>query len=413
MHTFESTVSHRKPPGRAKRPAPWRIALLANLKDEYEWELDAPQDAGAEFDRKETVEAIAEALERDGHWVHLCRADHSLVESLANLRPHICFNIAEGVQGDGREAQAPALCELLGIPYSASRVVAHAISLDKTQTKRIWKSAGLPTPDFQEFRSSKDKLDPALKFPLFVKPAREGTGMGVDHGSLVTDERELRARVDWILKSYRQPALVESYLPGREFTVGFIGNPGSPKSRRRPWLYGASGYHVFPILELDNSSSVSPGIYGNAAKSLDIGDNGAPEYLCPAVIPQKLAEKMIALTIAAAEAIDAKDVSRVDFRLDAAGEPYLMEINTLPGLNPAVSDLCIMAASEGITYEVLITEILYLAAERTGMPFVRARKSSADQFQSAVRQFAQRVAAGIASPLSARSTPRTKTAGQR
>ncbi|MGD8849177.1 MAG: hypothetical protein PVF18_05605, partial [Anaerolineales bacterium] len=388
MHAFENTVSHRKPPGASARPAPWRIALLANLKDEVEWEVDAPPDAGAEFDRHETVEAIAEALERDGHWVHLCRADHSLVESLTNLRPHICFNIAEGVQGDGREAQAPALCELLGIPYTASRVVANAISLDKTQTKRIWKSAGLPTPHFQEFHNTKEKLDTDLRFPLFVKPAREGTGMGVDGGSLVRNERELRARIDWVIKTYRQPALVENYLPGREFTVGFIGNPGSPKNRRRPWLFDARGYHVFPILELENSRSVSPGIYGNAAKSLDIGENGAPEYLCPAAIPQKLAQTMISLAIAAAEVIDAKDVSRVDFRLGADGEPYLMEINTLPGLNPAVSDLCIMAASEGMTYDVLITEILYLAAERNNMVFARARKLNSEQFQSAVQQIA-------------------------
>ncbi len=117
---------------------------------------------------------------------------------------------------------------------------------------------------------------------------------------------------------------------------------------------------------------------------------------------------MIALTIAAAEAIDAKDVSRVDIRLAADGEPYLMEINTLPGLNPAVSDLCIMAASEGITYEVLITEILYLAAERNGMPFVRARKSSQEAFQSAVEQFAQRVKAGVLSPLGASATARIR-----
>lgn len=405
MHTFENTVSHRKPPGHSSRPAPWRIALLANLKDEVEWEIGAPPDAGAEFDRKETVEAIAEALEREGHWVHLCRADHSLVESLTNLRPHICFNIAEGIQGDGREAQAPALCELLGIPYTASRVVANAISLDKTQTKRIWMSVGLPTPDFQEFRSAKEKLNPRLSFPLFVKPSREGTGMGVDGGSLVKNERELRARVASVIKAYQQPAIVESYLPGREFTVGFIGNPGSPKSRRRPWLYDAQGYHVFPILELDNSGSVSPGIYGNAAKSLNIGENGAPNYLCPAAISPELARKMIALSIAAAESINAQDVSRVDLRLGADGEPYLMEINTLPGLNPTVSDLCIMAASEGITYEVLITEILYLAAERNGMPFSRATKSGRDTFQPGVQLFAQRVKARVLSPLSAISTP--------
>ena len=145
MHYFENTVSHRKPPAIGHRHAPWRVAVLVNLKDEFEHELEEPPDAGAEFDRRETVEAIANALELDGHWVHVCIGDHSLAESLTNLRPHICFNIAEGLQGDAREAQAPALCELLGIPYTASRVLTNAISLDKTQTKRIWASHGLPT----------------------------------------------------------------------------------------------------------------------------------------------------------------------------------------------------------------------------------------------------------------------------
>ena len=372
MHYFENTVSHRKPPAAGHRHAPWRVAVLVNLKDEFEHELEEPPDAGAEFDRRETVEAIANALELDGHWVHVCIGDHSLAESLTNLRPHICFNIAEGLQGDAREAQAPALCELLGIPYTASRVLTNAISLDKTQTKRIWASHGLPTPAFQEFRSGKEPVRKDFRYPLFVKPAREGTGMGIDSSAIVHNERQLRQRVNWVLKTYRQPVLAEEYLHGREFTVGFIGNAGSSRNRRRPWLYNSQGYHVFPILELDSSKSVSPGIYSNAAKSLDIGEQGAPEYLCPADISRSLARKLIDLTLRAAEAVGALDVARVDLRLDARGEPYLLEINTLPGLNPKVSDLCIMAASEGMNYDVLISEILYLGAERFSLPFKQA-----------------------------------------
>jgi D-alanine-D-alanine ligase-like ATP-grasp enzyme len=379
MRYFENTVSHRKPPAAGHRRAPWRVAVLANLKDEVEHELDEPPDAGAEFDRKETVEAIANALELDGHWVHLCIGDHSLAESLTNLRPHICFNIAEGVQGDAREAQAPALCELLGIPYTASRVLTNALSLDKSQTKRIWASHGLPTPAFQEFRSGKEAVRKDFRYPLFVKPAREGTGMGIDNSAVVRSERELRQRVNWVIKTYHQPALAEEFLPGREFTVGFIGNPGSPRSRRRPWLYSSQGYHVFPILELDSTKSVSPGIYSNAAKSLDIGETGAPEYLCPADIPRALSRKLIDLTLRAAEAIGAQDVSRVDLRLDANGEPYLLEINTLPGLNPLVSDLCIMAAAEGMPYDVLISEILYLAAERFQLPFEQLERTKEER----------------------------------
>lgn len=376
MHYFENTVSHRKPPAAGHRHAPWRVAVLANLKDEVEHELDEPPDAGAEFDRKETVEAIARALELDGHWVHICIADRSLAESLTNLRPHICFNISEGVQGDAREAQAPALCELLGVPYTASRVLTNALSLDKTQTKRIWASHELPTPAFQEFRTGRESVQGKPRYPLFVKPAREGTGMGIDNSAIVHNEHELRQRVNWLIKTYRQPALAEEFLPGREFTVGFIGNPGSARKRSRPWLYNAQGYHVFPILELESSRSVSPGVYGNAAKSLDIGEPGAPEYLCPADIPRSLARKLVDLSLRAAEAVGALDVSRVDLRLDAQGEPHLLEINTLPGLNPLVSDLCIMAAAEGMQYDVLIREILYLAAERFGLPFEQVERSA-------------------------------------
>jgi D-alanine-D-alanine ligase len=369
MRYLEGSRVHKKPPSTSRKPAPWRIALIANLKDDIDWGPDAPPDAGSEFDRRDTLEAIAGALEEDGHWVHICRGDDSLPEVLANLRPHICFNIAEGVGGDAREAQVPALCELLGIPYTASQVLTNALSLDKTRTKRIWRDHGLPTSTFQEFHTPEDNLDPAFSFPLFVKPSREGTGMGVDTSAVVHDEKTLRQRVDYVLRAYNQPALVEAFLPGREFTVGFIGNPGDPSRRSRPWLYDQDGYHFFPVLEIDNAISISPGVYGHDAKGFDIGVEGAPGYLCPADIPNRLRLRLIDLTKRASKALGVRDVSRIDFRAGADGRPYLMEINTLPGLNPEVSDLCIMAASEGMAYPVLITEILYLAAERYSLPF--------------------------------------------
>jgi len=366
---YAQSMKKRRPPGSTHRPGPWRIALIANLKDEVEWGPGAPPDAGAEFDRQSTVESIARALEADKHWVHLCAGDNTLPDVLLSLRPHICFNIAEGISGDGREAQVPALCELLGIPYTASRVVANALSLDKTRTKRVWRDAGLPTPAFQEFWKPDQPLDASLRFPCFVKPAREGTGMGVDARAVVHDEAQLRERVAWVLSAYHQPALVEEMLPGREFTVGFLGNRGKSGRRMRPWLYDAQGYHVFPVLEIDSQISATPGVYGHDAKSYDIGVTGAPDYLCPARIPDSLRKRLSQLTLQAAEAIGACDVSRVDFRLGADGQPYLLEINTLPGLNPVISDLCIMAAAEGMVYDDLISEILYLAAERYDLPF--------------------------------------------
>jgi len=347
----------------------WRIALTANVKGVSFLPEDGPPDAGAEFDSLQTIAALTEAIEADGHYVHLCQADHTLPEALLNLRPHFVFNIAEGVGGDAREAQVPALCELLHIPYTGSRVLANAIALDKVLTKRIWQTHGLPTAPFQSFTSVHEPLDPALTFPLFIKPSSEGTGMGMGPSSIVHDDAMLRRQVAWVLETYRQPALAEPFLPGREFTVGFIGNPGARTGRRRPWLYDNRGYHFFPVLELDSSQSITPNVYGVAAKGLDIEATGAPRYLCPADIPPALATELVRLTRLAAESLDVCDVGRVDFRLDAQGRPMLLEINTLPGLNPRVSDLCIMAAAEGMSYPTLITEILYMAAERQRIPY--------------------------------------------
>lgn len=368
MDYYENLQINGHPPQRRARKPPWRIALTANLKSQMYWQPGQPPDAGAEFDARETVESIAAALEADGHFVHICMADHTLPETFINLRPHFVFNIAEGMGGDAREAHVPALCELMGIPYTASRVLTNALSLDKTQTKRIWHSMGLPTARFQEFTSSDQSIDAALPYPLFVKPAREGTGMGMGPESIVTNEADLRTRVAWVIETYRQPALVEELLTGREYTVGYIGNRGFPGGRTRPYLYNFEGYHFFPVLEIDASRSVTPGVYGHAAKSLELDEHGAPAYLCPADIADDLREQLYTLTRQAAEAIGACDVSRIDFRLNAAGQPMLLEINTLPGLNPAVSDVCIMARAEGMPYETLITEILYLAAERFNLP---------------------------------------------
>lgn len=361
-----SHASRRLPSDKEDKPT-WRIALVANLKDDYKKKLDDPADAGAEFDRRETIEAIEAALESDGHSVTVCEGDDSLPAALIALRPHIVFNIAEGLMGDGREAQVPALCEILGIPYTASRVVANAISLDKTQTKRIWREVGLPTAPFREFSSLDGLTHTALRFPMFVKPAHEGTGMGIDQNAIVRNFKELTTRVEWSLKTYKQPALIEEYLPGREFTVGFLGNSLNLSCRRRPEIYDEDGYHFFPVLEIETRLSVSPGVYGHDAKGFNPEESGAPAYLCPADIPESLQQYLIKLTKQAAQSLNVCDVARVDFRLGANGQPYLLEINTLPGLNPQVSDLCIMANAEGMPYKVLITEILYLAASRYGL----------------------------------------------
>ncbi len=315
----------------------------------------------------ETIQAIRSAIESDGHVTSFLPADSSLPDRLKKFYPDICFNIAEGMGGDSREAQVPALLEMLHVPYTASRVLANALALDKTMTKRVWRDLGLPTASFQEFATGEEPLSAHLRFPLFVKPAREGTGMGMDGGSIVYNEQQLRQRVNWVIQNYRQPALVEDYLPGREFTVGVLGRPDAASYSPRPELYGADGFHHFPILEVENSESITPGVYGNLAKTLHFGDAGIPDFICPADVEPELAQKLQDLAVRGHLAVGAVDVSRLDFRLDADGEPRLLEINSLPGLSPGFSDLCVIAQAEGLTYQDLILEILYMGASRFGL----------------------------------------------
>ena len=356
-----------KPPSRRIKRY-WKVAVLANIKDESVPKPEGvPPDAFADFDHIETIDAIRAAIETDGHQTIFIPADTELPYALREERPDICFNIAEGLGGDAREAQIPALLEMLQIPYTGSRVLANGISLDKTLTKRIWRDRRLPVASFQEFSIGDEPLRPDLEFPLFVKPAREGTGMGVDMNAIVNNEKELRERAEYIINTYQQPALVETFLPGREFTVGILGRADAKIYSRHPEWYEKDGFHRFPILELDSTRSVTPMVYSQAAKSKEVGEQGAPGYFCPAHVEPELEKKLKYFALRAHQLLNALDISRTDVRLDAQGNPRVMEINTLPGLTPDYSDLCLQSKAEGIRYEDLILEILYLGASRWGM----------------------------------------------
>jgi len=376
--TTPNPESEKPPTIPPRQEGPWKVAVLANIK-EHDKPLppDVPPDAGADFDYIETIDHIRAAIETDGHKTIFIQADRELPYELRKVKPDICFNIAEGLGGDAREAQIPALLEMLKIPYTGSRVLTNAISLDKTLTKRIWRDRGLPVAPFQEFNFGDEPLRPELKqhFPLFVKPAREGTGMGVDQKAIVNDEAELRERANYIIQTYHQPALVETFLPGREFTVGIIGRRDAALYSRHPEWYEKDGFHRLPVLELDITRSVTPSVYGIEAKAQSVGSEGAPDYLCPAPIDPELTKKLQHLAYRAHIILGSLDVSRTDVRLDADGNPRLLEINTLPGLTPGYSDLCIQANAHGFAYEDLILEILYLGASRWGM--IEARQNPA------------------------------------
>jgi len=369
MNTPVINKESDKPPSSTPRLARhWRVAVLANIK-EHDKPLppDVPPDAGADFDYIETIDKIRAAIETDGHKTFFLPADNKLPYALRDTRPDICFNIAEGLGGDAREAQVPALLELLRIPYTGSRVQTNAIALDKTLTKRIWRDRRLPVAPFQEFTFGDEPIRPELRFPLFVKPAREGTGMGVDARAIVNNEAELRERIEYVTRLYHQPALVEVFLPGREFTVGILGRQDTVLYSRHPEWYDKDGFLRLPILELDSSRSITPGIYGIEAKAQSVGSDGAPDYVCPARIDNELMKKLHHFAYRAHVVLGALDVSRTDFRLDTEGNPRLIEINPLPGLTPGYSDLCILCDAQGISYTDLILEILYLGASRFGL----------------------------------------------
>ena len=345
------------------------VALLANLKKNApEWAGIAP-DRWDDLDSEHTIEAIMDALRSGGHEVTFLEGNLTLYENLQRVRPDVCFNICEGHFGDAREAHVPAILEMMRFPYTGSRVLTLALTLDKPMTKRVLTYHNLPTPPFQVFERITEALDPEMTFPMFVKPSREGTGMGVSAESIVRDEQELRKQLRRLFERYDQPVLVERFIEGRELTVGVVGNLSSPVAWRVPEDEEAPrvsrGLHFFPPLEVDMGRypAEEAGVYTSRMKT-DLVDEF--HYLCPAPLTDEQVEELNWLTAATFRVTGCQDVARVDFRLDAhdGNKPYILEINPLPGLNPGYSDLCIEAQADGWSYEALVNRILDEAVDR-------------------------------------------------
>lgn len=361
-----------------------RVAVLANLKKNApRWE-GMPDEQWDDLDSEKTVNAIVEALSSGGHEVTFLEASiwspYNLVERLEAYKPDICFNIAESHFGDGRESQIPALLEMLRIPYTGSKVLALALALDKPMTKRILHYHGLPTPEFQVFEDADEPLDHDLMdesgellYPMFVKPSREGTSIGVTVESIVHTVAQLRTQVAAQLGRYNQPILAEHYISGREVTVGMLGNLKPNEARR---LSDRVADHVLPdtltflpILEMDTTAyaHTQADLYTSWMKT-ELGPEDY-KYTCPAEISAEMAHRLKLLAGAVFRVIGCKDVSRVDFRLDARQDfkPYILEINPLPGLSPGFSDLCLQAEAADMSYADLINTILIHAARRYGL----------------------------------------------
>jgi D-alanine-D-alanine ligase len=350
----------------------FRVALIANLKKNAPYIEGMSADHWADLDSERTVDALVESIRAGGHTCEFLEGDISLVDTVQKYHPDICFNIAEGHFGDGREAQVPSILEMLRIPYTGSKVLTLALTLDKPMTKRVLHYHELPTPPFQVFERKDEPLNHDMQFPLFVKPSREGTGMGISARSITQNETELHEQVAYILERYKQPALVERYIEGREVTVGVVGNLVGPVARRIPHDEGLpriqAGLHFLPPMEVDLVPFVDSDIvYSNRLK-VDLADK--LDYLCPAPIDDEdLLDDLNWFTAAVFRVTGALDVSRVDFRLDIHEnlKPYILEINPLPGLSPGISDLVIEAAGEGIDHSELVNMILDTALKRYGM----------------------------------------------
>jgi D-alanine-D-alanine ligase len=329
-----------------------RVALLYNLRRNAPPIPGAPADIWADLDSEHTVEALIEALRRGGHEVIPLEGNSELCTKLPTVQPDIAFNICEGHHGDSRESQVPALLELLRIPYTGSKILTLALTLDKVMCKRVLIAEGLPTPPFQVFERADEPLRPDLEFPLFVKPSREGTGMGITRESVVREEEALRRQVGKMIGHYQQPALVESFVDGREMTVGIMGN---------------ERLTVLPILEVDLSPCPpeEAGIYTSRVKT-ELAR--VPNYVCPAPLEPALIKQLGHLATRAYRATGCLDVARVDFRLDRQNRPWILEINPLPGLCPGISDLVIIAQAAGLSHPQLVNTILALAWQRYGHP---------------------------------------------
>jgi D-alanine-D-alanine ligase len=348
------------------------IALLANLKKNAPTWPGMSPDQWDDLDSEKTVADIAQALASHGHRVTFLEGDITLYDRLREVRPEFCFNICEGHYGDSREAQVPAILEMLRIPYTGSRVLTLALTLDKPMTKRVLAYHKLPTPPFQTFERLNEPLDPDMDFPMFVKPSREGTGMGISAESIVYDEAQLRSQIGRLLERYNQPVLVERFIEGREITVGVVGNLTSPVAWRLPEDEEAPrvsrGLNFFPPLEVDMSRypPEEAGIYTSRIKTQLAHEF---HFLCPAPLSREQIDELNWLTAAVFRVTGCQDVARVDFRLDASDgdKPYILEINPLPGLNRDYSDLCIEAEAAGWSYEQLVNRILEEALAREGL----------------------------------------------
>ncbi len=325
------------------------VGLTYDLREEQVTTEDSPPDFYGEFDSEENINHLDNGISSLGYDV--CRIGNitKLVKFLAeDRRVDLVFNMAEGLWGRSREGQVPAVLEAFKIPYTGSDALAASLCLDKGYAKRLWQQEGLPTSRFYVINTIED-CDGAIKamesFPLFVKPLQDGSSKGVDSASIIETEQQLRERVAWLIRLYRQPVLVETYLPGREFTVGILGGDSFARVLGAAEVNAISAGKVSGFHDKEQWESLSKSYYApidSPELSAELGD----------------------LALRAYRSLGCQDIGRVDIRCDHAGKPQLLEINPVPAMHPTHSAITTIGRFVGVSYEALLAEMIDHARRR-------------------------------------------------
>ncbi|HVX38855.1 MAG TPA: hypothetical protein VHB25_04705 [Gemmatimonadaceae bacterium] len=357
-----------------QKPEPTVGLVSAATEPRSDEEPPSIDDVYAEWDSAETIDAVAAALAACGDVIRL-EADDSFPERLRAERPDIVFNIAEGLRGPNREAHVPAICEFFGVPYSGSDPFTLSLCLHKARTKDFLTSYGIPNAPYALVAAGAE-LDrvlagdsplpmPSHDAPLFLKPVQEGSSKGITEKNLVRDRDELAMQARLLLETYDQPVLIETFLPGAEFTCGVLGN--------------GTDARVLPLVGM-NFASLPQGalpIYGFEAKWIwDTRDEPLDIFQCPARVDRRLQAAIEDVVLRAYRALGCRDWSRVDVRLDARGVPNVVEVNPLPGILPDPEDnSCLPKAARaaGLSYDELIQSALLAAAARCGVALSTVR----------------------------------------
>lgn len=323
-----------------------KIGITYDLRDDY-LAAGYSEEETAEFDKPETIDALEQALQALGYQTERIGNVRSLVERLSSgCRWDLVFNIAEGLRGFGREAVVPALLEAYGIPCTFSDPLVLSLTLHKAVTKRVIRDLGIPTPDFAVIETAADCKTIELALPVFVKPVAEGTGKGISAASKVSSRESMESACRKLLEKYRQPVLVETFLPGREFTVGIVGTGAHARA--------------IGVMEVVLNPDAEPEVYSYLNKE------HYEERVSYRLADDETARAARDTALASWRGLGCRDGGRVDLRADAAGVPNFIEVNPLAGLHPVHSDLPILCRLAGTSYQELIAMIMHSARQRMG-----------------------------------------------